>query len=148
MISFLRKLIFVDFWLKLFSLGLAVLIWLTIGFSISKDVSPIAILTRDLPEKTFFNVPVLVMLPASDVRNVKVDPGTVQVTVRGESKLLDDLKIKDIRAQVDLTGIESARDLHQRIDITLPTGVVEVRTIPSEVEVIVPPNPDSKKNQP
>jgi YbbR domain-containing protein len=139
MISFLRKLVFVDFWLKLFSLGLAILIWLTVWFSISKDVSPFAALTNRSTEKTYFNVPILVILPASDVRNVKVDPGTVQVTVRAEPKLLDDLKMKDIRAQVDLTGIESARGLHQRIDITLPTGVIEVRTIPSEVEVIVPP---------
>ena len=33
MMAFLRKLLFEDIWLKLFSLVLAVLIWLTVSFA-------------------------------------------------------------------------------------------------------------------
>ncbi len=38
MIEFLRNLILEDFWLKLFSLALAVLIWLTVTFASQKEV--------------------------------------------------------------------------------------------------------------
>jgi len=139
MITLLRNLLFHDFWLKLFSLALAILIWLTIWFARSKDVSPFSALTTHAAEQNYFNVPVLVVLPASDVRTVKVDPSAVQVTVTGDPKRLRDLKIMDIRAQVDLSGIESSRGLRKRIEVTLPPGITYVRVIPDDVEVIIPP---------
>jgi YbbR domain-containing protein len=139
MISFLRHLIIRDFWLKLFSLALAILIWLTIWFAIGKGVSPLAAFTNRTPEQSYYNIPVLVRLPAADVRNVKVDPSEVQVTVRGDEKVLKELKPRDIRAEVDLTGIESARGLRKRIEVTTPPGVVYVRVFPDEAEVIIPP---------
>ena len=139
MIIFLRNLLFHDFWLKLFSLALAILIWFTVWFARSKDLSPFTALTSHAAEQNYFNIPVFVILSAADVRNVRVDPSAVQVTVEGDPKLLRDLKIKDIHAQVDLTGIESARALRKRIDVSLPQGITYVRVIPDEVEVIVPP---------
>jgi hypothetical protein len=42
MILLLRHLVFHDFWLKLFSLVLAVLIWLTVSVAIKKEVSPVS----------------------------------------------------------------------------------------------------------
>src|ERR1044071_6389349 len=114
MITFLRNLVAHDFWLKLFSLVLAFLIWLIVWKAIGKGVSPLAAFTNPTPEQNYVNVPVLVRLPAADIRNVKVDPTEVRITVRGEAKLLRDLQPRDIRAEVDLTGIESARGLHKR----------------------------------
>ena len=40
MILFLRDLAFKDFWLKLFSLALAVLIWATVKINIRKEEAP------------------------------------------------------------------------------------------------------------
>jgi YbbR domain-containing protein len=139
MITFLRNLLFHDFWLKLFSFALAILIWLTVWFARSKDLSPFSAFTSHAAEQNYFNVPVLVILPAADVRSVKVDPSAVQVTVEGDPKRLQDLRVKDIHAQVDLTGIESARGLRKRIDVTTPAGITYVRVVPDEVEVIIPP---------
>ncbi|MGN6643508.1 MAG: CdaR family protein [Verrucomicrobiota bacterium] len=138
MSAFLRKLIFNDFWLKLLSLALAVLIWLIVWkVFLSKEVSPMSAFTHQSIERSYFNVPVFVILPASDVRTVKVEPGEVQVTVQGDPRVLQNIKPQDIKAQVDLTGIESARGLHKRIDIIVPTGVTYTRVSPDEVEVIV-----------
>jgi hypothetical protein len=39
---------------------------------------------------------------------------------------------------VDLTGVEAARGLRKRIEITTPAGITLVRVVPEEVEVIVP----------
>jgi hypothetical protein len=140
MIAWLRNLILSDFWLKLFSLALAVLIWLTVSFAIRQEVPPAAGLGNvNFEELTFFNVPVLVVSTAADVRSFKVNPSEVQIKVRGEAKQLRQLQASDIRALVDLTGIESARGLRKRIAVTTPAGVTFVQAVPDEVEVVVPP---------
>jgi YbbR domain-containing protein len=81
----------------------------------------------------------MVKLPAEDARQVTVRPTVVQVTVRGDRQLLDDLSPKAIEAEIDLTGIESARLLQKKIEIHLPPRIVYTRIVPDEVEVIVPP---------
>jgi YbbR domain-containing protein len=137
MIGSLRKLLFEDFWLKLFSVALAVLIWLTVSFAQSGGGRNF-FANASVPEQTFENIPVLVVSEAADVRNFKVNPNEVEVTVRGEAKLLQDLQARDIRALVDLTGIESARSLRKEIQVTTPRGITLVQVVPEEVDVIMP----------
>ena len=141
MIAFLRTLLLHDFWLKLFSLVLAILIWLTISFAIGRGVSPTTTLTSaNSKEQTYYNIPVYLMSTAADVRDFKVSPNVVAVKVRGESRRLKDLQAKEIRALIDLSGIEAApRGLAKRIEVTTPAGITFVQVIPDEVEVIVPP---------
>lgn len=138
MIAFLRNVLFRDFWLKLFSLALAVLIWLTVSFARSGGGQNF-FASGAVPEKTFDKIPVLVMSAAADVRSFKVSPNQVTVTVRGEAKLLQDLQARDIRAMVDLTGIEAARNLHKDIEVTTPRGITFVQADPDGVDVIMPP---------
>jgi len=141
MIAFLRNLFLHDIWLKLLSLVLAILIWLTISFAIGKGVSPTTALTNaNSEERTYYNIPVYLMSTAADVRDFKVSPNVVAVKVRGESRRLKDLQAKEIRALIDLSGIEAApRGLAKRIEVTTPAGITFVQVIPDEVEVIVPP---------
>ena len=139
MITFLRELVFHDFWLKLFSLALAVLIWLTVAFAIKKEGSPVVALTVPLQEMAFSNLPVVVMSSAQDVRSFKVSPDQVEVTVQGETKTLRGIQAKDIRVIVDLTDIEAAQALKKRMDVSMPPGISLVRVVPSEVQVVFPP---------
>ncbi len=141
MINFLRNLFFHDFWLKLFSLALAILIWIIVSPAIHNQTSPAATLTNTATEEkwTFSDIPVLIMSSAADVRDFKVSPNQVEVTVRGEPGILQKIIASDIRAQVDLTGIEAARDLHKRIEVTTPPGITFVDVVPKEVTVLVPP---------
>jgi YbbR domain-containing protein len=140
MIAFLRHLLFDDFWLKLFSLALAVVIWITVSLAIQKEVSPAASLALTNPGRlTFSHLPVIVLSSASDVRSFKVNPNEVEVTVEGDIKRLQNLQPKDIRVMVDLTGIESARDLTKRIDVSTPAGVTHTMVAPQEVQIIIPP---------
>jgi len=144
MIKFLRHLIVDDFVLKLFSLALALLFWLTVSFAIQKrGVSPPVALTLNTEVRTFFNLPVVVMSSASDVRNFKVSPNQVEVTVRGEPQTLQNLQSKDIRAIVDLSNIEAAQSLRKRIEVSTPPGVTHVGILPEEVQVIIPSKPPS-----
>ena len=139
MIGFLNELFFKDFWLKLFSLALAVLIWLTVSFAIRKEVSPSSSLGGMIVEKTFANIPVVVMSSAADVRNFKVDPSEVTVQVEGDSKLMQTLQAKDVRALVDLTDIESPRDITKRIEISTPPGITYVSIFPTDAVHITAP---------
>jgi hypothetical protein len=137
-ITFFRQLVFHDFWLKLFSLALAVLVWVTVAFAIRQQGSPVNTMGLAIKERPFYNLPVVVMSSAEDVRNVKVSPNEVEVAVQGDAKIVDKLHSKDIRAIVDLTGVEGASDLRKRIEISTPPGVTHVRVIPPEVQVVFP----------
>ena len=140
MITFLRDLIFSDFWLKLFSFGLAVLIWFTINMAVQKEVSPAAPLTLAPTEQRVIpNLPVIIMSSAEDVRSFRVNPKEVEVTVQGDLKILNQLQNKDIRVLVDLSGIGAAHDLRKRIEVSTPAGVTHVRVVPEDVQVFYPP---------
>src|SRR5215831_13542916 len=119
MIPTLRNFIFQDMWLKLFSLALAVLIWFTVNFATKNDV-PGASLSPLAPkeERTFHNVPVLLMCSAEEVRAFKVYPKEVEVTFEGESKILQKLDGKDLRAMANLTGIGAAESLHMKVEVS------------------------------
>ena len=138
MIALLRKLIVQDFWLKLFSLMLAVLIWVTVSFVIQREASPVAPLAAAAEMRTFLNLPVIVMSSAADVRNFKVAPQQVEVTVQGDASVLRELQRTDIRVLVDLTGIEAAIDLRKRVEVSTPAGIALVRVTPQEVNIIYP----------
>jgi YbbR domain-containing protein len=132
MIAFLRNLLFEDIWLKLFSLVLAVLIWLTVTFASQKEIGT--------EKRVFSNLPVTILASVEDVHNFKVSPREVEITVRGDPKTLQSLQSKDIRAVVDLSGVAAARDLRKRIEVSVPASVTYLRVAPEEVQVIFPPD--------
>ena len=123
---------FEDFWLKLFSLMLAVLTWLTVTFASNKEIGT--------ETRVFSNLPVTILASAEDVHNFKVSPHEVEIMVRADPKTLQNLQSKDVRAIVDLTGVAAARDLHKRIEISVPAGVTCLRVAPEGVQVIFPPD--------
>jgi YbbR domain-containing protein len=132
MIAFLRNLLLEDFWLKLFSLALAALIWFTVTFVSQKEVRT--------DTRVFFSLPVTVLSAAEDVRNFRVSPSEVQVTVQGDGGILQNLQSKDIRVMVDITGVAAAHELRKRVEVSAPAGVTHLRVTPEEVLVIFPPD--------
>lgn len=136
MIVFVRNLVVKDFWLKLFSLALAILIWLTVDFSISKEVSPWSAIIGRASDEMVLTVPV--QMPAIAGRAINLDPAEVQVTLRGDPKLLKELRPDDLRARVEMTGSESANGMRP-VDVILPPGVAYTHIAPEEVEVHVLP---------
>jgi YbbR domain-containing protein len=140
MIELLRSLVFRDLWLKLFSFALAFLIWFTVNIAVKNDLSPAATLTLSPPmQELISDLPVVILSSAEDVRSVRVNPKTVDVTVQGDSKILKNLQKKDIRVMVDLTNIEAAHDLRKRVEVSMPPGVAQVHVDPQEVQVIFSP---------
>jgi hypothetical protein len=89
---------------------------------------------------TFGNLPVLIVSTAKDVRDFRVAPLTVKVTVSGSADDIAKLQANQVRATVDLTDIESAGDLHRVVDVSAPPGVTLVNVDPPKVMVFPPPN--------
>ena len=117
------------------SLLLAVAIWLTVH-KIQEEVE--APVTRGV-ENTYGNLPVRLFSAAADVRNYRVAPGTVAVTVSGPPNAMAILQADKIHAVVNLTGIESSHDLRRPVEVSVPIGMTLVKVEPLEVGVIVPP---------
>ena len=134
----LRDLATKDLGWKLFSLGLAMVIWFTVQ-AIRQEAIPPAGQLGTGETRTFSSLPVLVVSAAADVRAFGVNPSSVQVTVSGRPEVITGLQEKDMRVTVDLTGIEAAQDLRKRVEVSAPPGVTLDRVTPSEVDVVVPP---------
>jgi YbbR domain-containing protein len=128
-----------DFGWKLSSLFLAVAIWLTVHKIYDEPRNLSAAPAGSTV--TFDNLPVLIVSTAADVRNFRVAPTTVKVTVSGSADIMSRLQANQLRAVADLTEIESARDLHRLVDISAPPGVTLVSVDPPKVAVIPPPGP-------
>jgi YbbR domain-containing protein len=131
-LPFLRHLFVEDFWWKVFSLGLAILIWVTVTFVSQREPGTVP--------RVFSDVPVTVVSSTDDVRAFKVSPSTVDVTVRGDADLLQNLRSKDIRALVDLTGVTAAGELRKPVAVSVPAGITFMGTTPREVQVVFPPD--------
>lgn len=140
MIAFMRELVFKDIWLKLFSLGLAILVWFTLNSMANQKegLTPRSLPLQQMEQRTFSNVPVAVVSSADDSRTFHINPKQVDVTVQGEPNVIKSLYNHDIRVLVDLTGIGAAHDLRKRIEVSTPAGVTRVRVEPEEVQVVFP----------
>jgi len=135
----LRDWIAKDFGWKLFSLFLAVAIWLTV-YKIYEEPKNAPAMSAG-STVTFNNLPVLIVSTAADVHNFHVNPTTVKVTVNGPAEVMARLQANELRAVVDLTDIESARDLSRLVDVSAPPRVTLVGVEPSRVAVIPPSKP-------
>lgn len=138
MIGFLRTLVFQDFWWKLFSLALAVLVWVTVSVAIEKEGSPVTpdLATR-LKQRQFYNLSIDVVSSTGDARNVQARPSEVEVTVQGDSKIIADLQDKDIRVMVDVTGVEPGPGLRRPLLVSVPPGITRVQVQPESVQLVI-----------
>lgn len=129
----LRDFIAKDFWLKLFSLAVAVLIWVTVSIAIQQEN------TGNV--RTFPDLPVLVVSSSADVHEFRAQPDHVEIEVRGPPSVLSKLMEKDMRVTVDLPSVESAQSSRKRVDVSTPPGVTLVRVFPTDVDVLAPAKP-------
>jgi YbbR domain-containing protein len=134
----LREFFIKDWIWKLFSLFLAVGIWLTVH-KIVEGPKNIPTATTGTPMTC--SIPVFIVASAADVHLFHVIPETVSVTVSGSPDVMAVLQANQIRATVDLTDIDSGKDLKRHVDVSVPSGITLVSVDPPRVGVLVPPAP-------
>src|SRR5688500_15285794 len=130
-----RDIIFRNFGWKLLSLALAVVIWLTIK-ALSAE--------QGQTEKLYMNLPVQIRSGTADVRAFRVEPTSVNVTIKGRPGVINRLTEREIRPLVDLTSADVTQSFRQHVDIIVPNGITVVRFEPVEVQITPPPRPQPK----
>jgi len=133
----MRDLLVKDLPWKVFSLALALVLWLTVHRIYEEPQTPAVPLAASTV--TFENLPVLIVSTASDVHDFRVIPGTVSVTVSGPLDIMAGLEGNQVRPMVDMTEIGDVKDLNRRVDVSTPAGVTLISVIPAKVGVILPP---------
>jgi YbbR domain-containing protein len=131
-----------DFWWKLFSVILAVIIWLTVHkiYEVPGTyAAPAAGSTF-----TYDNLPVTVVSAAGDARDFRLAPATVKVTVSGPAAIMNTLQIGQVHAVVNIKDTSLVRDSHLPVEISAPNNVTITSVDPSRVLVIIPPPPEKK----
>ena len=128
----MRNWIAKDFGWKMFSVFLALVVWLTVH----KIYEEPGAATSQARENTYGDLPVLVVSEASDVHDFRVVPATVSVTVSGPPDAMAVLQADQIRATVDMTA---GKELRRKVEVSTPPSVTLVSVDPPRVSVITPP---------
>jgi len=124
---------------KLISLLIAAVIWGAVDNITRSRSAGVENPLSPRVEHTFSRLPVVVVSSAADVRECKVQPDSVSVTIRGAQEMMTQVTEREIEVRVDLTDIESARSLRKRVIVSTPPGVTFLSVDPAEVEVVIPP---------
>ena len=81
----------------------------------------------------------LVVSASADVRDFRVAPTTVKVTVSGPGDIMDKLQANQVLVTADLTGLQLDGDLHRPVAVSAPPGVTIISVDPAKVAIIPPP---------
>jgi YbbR domain-containing protein len=123
---------------KLFSLILAVGLWITIHNlreTPEAAVSPFATVSTI----TFTNLPVLAVSTSADVHSAQIVPNMITVKVSGPSDAMALLLMQKLHATVNLTGVESAHGLRLDVEVSTPPGVALDTIDPPKVSITLSP---------
>lgn len=127
----LRELATHNPWQKFFSLLLAALIWSTVHFGLGQDPRAEEA-TGNL--RSFQNLPITVLTTASDLTRYEVSPTSVQLTLRGDPNLLEQVHSAELEVYVNLTENSPIR-IKRRLHVNAPQGLQVVSLQPDEVLV-------------
>lgn len=130
----LRGLFLDHFWLKLFSLLLAMLVWLAVRANIVREASFREFGDREAT-RNFTARPVMVMTESGAHPAVRIDPPFVDIAVRGVAQDVERLDVRDVRAFVripDRPEAETAVPVH----VQLPPDAALVMVSPGVVRVV------------
>ena len=130
----MRDIILNNFWWKVTALLLAILAWL--GFQPS-EVYPKLLPGGPYATRYLIAHPVTISKPATDTREFKVSPAEVDITLRGEEKVLRSLAASEVRAEVLMSEYKGKTNT-LIIHVSVPPGGIKLdRLSPERVQVEV-----------
>ncbi|MBA4149517.1 MAG: hypothetical protein H0X66_15500 [Verrucomicrobia bacterium] len=128
-----RRLVQENFWLKLFSVILAIGLWFIIRVDIQSGPSlPQTPVTN--PILRVLELSVYVLTDPADAQIFKISPEKVAVTVTGESAVLRRFTGEDFKAYVDLTTIQTIQT-NMEVRLHVPAGVTILNVLPRAVDL-------------
>jgi YbbR domain-containing protein len=132
-----------DFWVKAFSLALAVLIWKTVDHAIHlKTAAETSSAAK--AERIIRALPISVMRDGADIHSFRLTPARVDVTLSAPA--LQNIRDKDIEVYVNLKDVLDGVAMHKRVQVFAPPEVTVIRVSPPEVSVDVIHFPETSSN--
>ena len=131
----LRRIIFHNFWLKLFSLMLAGMIWFAVFSIQEKPKSMPGFGVGDI-KKAFDQVPVSLLKSPNDTALYTISPNAVNVVVTGPPEVISSLTARDVQVFIDFTAARAGTRKSERkqdIHVRLPEAVDSIEVSPSYV---------------
>lgn len=126
---------FRNFGWKLLSLALAIIIWLTVK-ALSAE--------QGQTEKMYLSLPIQIVSSTADVRAFRVEPATINVTLKGRLSAINRLTEREIHVLVDASSADFLQSFRRRVDVAVPNGITVIRFEPTEVQLTPPPKPEPK----
>ena len=139
-LSTIRSWFVEDLGWKMFSLLLAVAIWLTAHRILLETTLPAS--ASGGSTLIYRNLPVTIISAGTDVREYRLLQPTVSVTVTGSTDAIGKLQANQIHATVDLTDTSTVNREKQHVDVSVPPGITVVSVKPDSIGVIAPPPKD------
>jgi YbbR domain-containing protein len=130
-----QDLILRNFWLKLFSVALATVIWLSIHYGVENESTLNRLGVNHLLAQEYIRVPVTVMTAPGDHRAFKIVPNEVFVIAMGEEAALRRAMNRNFKVTVDLTDFHSAQPTAMELQSEAPADVTVEEISPSMVTV-------------
>jgi YbbR domain-containing protein len=125
-----RTLILNNFGWKITALALAI----TVRYALRPQDGPL--LPSAMHTRYLVSHPITLSKPATDLREFKVSPETVDITLSGDAKILKDLDDREVRATVDIRDLAPGTNT-VRIHVYVPPegGIKLERLAPEQVHV-------------
>ncbi|HEX3716396.1 MAG TPA: hypothetical protein VH595_00380 [Verrucomicrobiae bacterium] len=130
-----HDLILRNFWLKFFSVALAIVIWLSIHYDIHEGSPSAQFSINRLAAQEYIRVPVTVITNTGDTRVFKITPSDVVVIAVGEETALRRAANKNIKVSLDLTEFHSKEPTPMELQSTAPSDVTVMEISPSTATV-------------
>jgi hypothetical protein len=120
----MHELIFKNFWLKVFSLLLAMTMWYVLHPSTGVEGEPTNFqeFFRPAPTTREFRCPVTLLEAPSEKRCFQVEPTFVMVQVSGDSIAVKQLGVEDVQAYVNISTVKEPEGAY-RIETLAPKGI-------------------------
>ena len=128
-----RDIILHDFWLKSFSLVLAVMVWLAVHANIRTESSGSQNPFRP-PEQDRFVRQIWLKTAGTDRQGYSVEPPAVTIKVNADPAVLKKLNPNDIEVSVNLTGVTNVIGYFP-VEVKLPRNVSLQSYSPSHVHI-------------
>jgi YbbR domain-containing protein len=137
-----RDLVLYNFWWKLLSLLVAVLMWLTIQTALRRDENLRAAPVVDSVTRSFSTVPITLLTSTKNLNHYHVSPPTVEVEISGAREDLAKLQEKDVHAFVNISEVGDEKQFRRPIEAQVPGDlkIEHVITNVATVERIVLPS--------
>jgi len=133
MLAWLKAAVLNQIWLKLFSLLLAMLVWLAVHANVAREISAREFDAREAT-RNFLARPILILNDSGGHAPVSVEPATVDVALRGPAGELERLDDGEVRAFV---RVPDRGDFSGPLPVQVqrPAGTSLILAAPTTVQV-------------